>query len=94
MPVEDAQTNAGVDVDTILANETGQDYDPARKREYAWLRQHRYEHAGQYVALVGDKLVAFGTDFRIVYQDARTAGFSRPFMVRIEAADEPPFGGW
>jgi GMP synthase-like glutamine amidotransferase len=68
--------------------------DPYRRREYEWLKQHRDEYAGQYVALYGDQLVAHGADGRTVLRQAREAGFPRALMVRIEAPDELPFGGW
>jgi predicted DNA-binding antitoxin AbrB/MazE fold protein len=68
--------------------------DPYRMREYAWLREHQAEFAGQYVALYGGQLVAHGTDGREVFRKARAAGFPRALMVQVEAADEPPFGGW
>jgi hypothetical protein len=68
--------------------------DPYRRREYAWLRTHRDEYAGQYVALFNDELIAHGTDGRDVLRAARAAGFPRALLVRVEAADELPFGGW
>jgi hypothetical protein len=68
--------------------------DASRQREYAWLRAHRQNYAGQYVALLGDQLIAHGSDGRTVLEQARSAGFPRALMVRIEAEDELPFGGW
>ena len=68
--------------------------DPLRRREYQWVREHRDEYAGQYVALFGDLLVAHGTDGREVLRQARAAGYGRALLVRLEAADELPFGGW
>jgi hypothetical protein len=68
--------------------------DIHRIREREWLKEHRSEYAGQYVALDGNNLVSHGTDGRKVYADARQAGVEIPYIVRIEAEDEPPFGGW
>ncbi len=70
------------------------EFDRYRLREYEWLRRHREEYAGQYVALAGDRLVAHGPDGRTVLRQAREAGVKVPFMVRIEAPDELPWGGW
>jgi ribonuclease D len=68
--------------------------DPFRELEMRWLREHREEYAGQYVALWRDQLVAHGTDWRSVLAEARAAGVARPLMARVEALDELPFGGW
>jgi Family of unknown function (DUF5678) len=69
--------------------------DPERVREYVWLKAHRHEYPGQYVALDGDRIVSHGADGRAVLAEARSVGVPYPLMVRIEAADELPFyGGW
>lgn len=68
--------------------------DPLRRREYAWLREHRDEYAGQYVALDGDQLVAHAGELRELHRLVREAGAYRPFFVRVEALDELPCGGW
>lgn len=62
--------------------------------ELEWLREHRHEYAGQYVALVGDNIVANGLEPRAILREARERGYSSPLIVRIEAPDELPFGGW
>jgi hypothetical protein len=64
------------------------------RREYEWLRQHRHEYPGQYVVLEGDKLFAHGPNGRKALAEARQAGAKHPVVVRIEAEDELPFGGW
>ena len=62
--------------------------------EYSWLREHRTEYAGQWVALDGDRLVSHGTDVRCVHADALAAGVEYPYLVQIAPADALPFGGW
>ncbi len=64
------------------------------RREYEWLSQHRHEYPGQYVAIEGDKLYAHGPNGRKTLAEARQAGAKHPLIVRIEAEDELPFGGW
>ncbi len=64
------------------------------RREYEWLRQHRHEYPGQYVVLEGDKLFAHGLNGGKALAEARQAGAKHPVVVRIEAEDELPFGGW
>jgi hypothetical protein len=63
-------------------------------RELRWIEEHRAEYAGQWVAVRGDRLLGSGTDGREVYEAARAAGDERPFVTRVEPADEPPFAGW
>jgi hypothetical protein len=63
-------------------------------RELRWIKEHRAEHAGQWVAVRGDRLISSGPDGRQVYEAARAAGDERPFVTRIEPADELPFAGW
>lgn len=64
------------------------------RREYEWLKQHRHEYPGQYIAIEGDKLYAHGLDGRKTLAEARQAGAKHPLIVRVEAEDELPFGGW
>jgi len=87
--------------DTAVASDPGSDQemaqaepDPFRRREYEWLRQHRDEYAGQYVALKGDRLVAHAESLRELHHLVRESGIRRPLFVRIESPDELPFGGW
>ena len=62
--------------------------------ELRWLKEHRHEYIGQWVALDGDRLVAHGTNAREVFQTAREAGVKAPFVEQILPTDELPFGGW
>jgi len=66
-----------------------------RRREMQWIREHRNELAGQWVALEGDRVVASGTDARRVYELALRAGSSPPFLVHLDPAELlPTVGGW
>ena len=91
---EQAQKDKEVEAAAAQANGQAAKPDPYCLRETEWLRQHRHEYAGQYVALEGDSLVSFGPDGRTVIRQAREAGVKAPYIARIEAADELPFGGW
>ena len=63
-------------------------------RELRWIEKHRSAYAGQWVAVRGDRLLSSGPDGRAVYEAARAAGDERPFVTRVEPADELPFAGW
>ena len=59
-----------------------------------WLRLHRKEYPGEYVALDGDRLVAHGKDGQEVSRIAREQGVKVPLVSYCPPVDEPPFGGW
>lgn len=65
-----------------------------RSREWAWLAKHSNEYAGQWVALAGERLVAYGSQFKEVLQTARQLGFPDALIVRAEASDALPFAGF
>ena len=90
------QATNGVKSETDWTKDSDQatETDTERQRERQWLSQHGEEHAGEWVALDGDRLLSHGTDGRQVLSDARDTGVAIPFVVRIEARDELPFGGW
>ena len=66
----------------------------ARAREHAWIEAHRDEYLGQWVALDGDRLLAYGSGAREVYLAARAAGVKAPFVEQIMPSLEPYMGGW
>jgi len=68
--------------------------DRSFRREMEWLKSHRHEYPGEYVAIEGDQLFAHGPNGRKALAEARQAGAKHPLIVRIEAEDELPFGGW
>ncbi len=59
-----------------------------------WLKEHREEYAGNYVALDGGCLVGTGK----TYQEARLAatqnGVKEAFITHISSVSDEPFGGW
>lgn len=69
---------------------------PALKRaqHLAWLKAHREEYAGKYVALDGDRLVGSGSSIREAHEQARRGGIDHPFLVHVSSVNDAPFGGW
>ena len=63
-------------------------------REQQWVEKHRGEYAGKWVALEGERLLGAGESARDVFQQAVDAGAKSPLVVKIDAADQPPFAGW
>lgn len=67
------------------------------EKSQKWLEEHQEEYANQWVALVGDKLLASGKEARDVYQSAVRQGVHTPFLARVEDVTKREghhFGGW
>ena len=65
--------------------------DPEPNRR--WMKEHRQEYAGQWVALDGERLIAHGSDAQAVFAAAKADGAYLPLIAFIPATDEPPFAG-
>lgn|GEM_PF-847697 len=65
-----------------------------RERRLDWLKTHREEYAGQYVALVGDTLVGHGRTMREANEQARQNGVKEPFLVHLTSESDILFAGW
>lgn len=70
------------------------DDDGIRQRRVAWIKAHREEYAGQYVALDGDVLIAAGRTIREAHEQARARGIDHPYLVRITSEHETLSAGW
>ena len=69
--------------------------DATRGRRLEWLKSHREEHGGQYVALDGDRLIAVGPNYRVAREKALAAGKPNAFVTYLSKADEmAEMGGW
>ncbi len=60
-----------------------------RTKEYEWLAKHRREYIGQWIALMGDQLVASGKVAKDVFDQARELGYSDAYFVIVEDPDVP-----
>ncbi len=65
-----------------------------RAQHMEWLKAHREEYAGTYVALDGDQLVGFGATIREAHEQARQVGVEQAFLVHVSSVNDAPFGGW
>jgi hypothetical protein len=60
----------------------------ARSRRLEWLKSHREEYGGQYVALDGDRLIAVAPNYRIAREKALAAGKPSAFVTYLPKPDE------
>lgn len=65
-----------------------------RLRQLEWLKAHREEYAGLYVALDGDRLVGQGKTILEARALARQNGVENPFLMRMTSENEILPGGW
>lgn len=59
-----------------------------------WLKEHREEVAGKYVALENGKLVGQGRNIREADQEAKRNGAQKPLLTYVAREDEEIWGGW
>ena len=59
-----------------------------------WLKEHRAEYAGNYVALKDGELIAFGKTIKEADTKAKEKGFNKTLLHYIPAEDEKVWGGW
>jgi len=70
-----------------------QSIDEARARRLGWMKAHREQYAGQYVALAGDVLVGHGRTIREAHDQAKAKGIENPFLARMTSESEVLFAG-
>ncbi len=67
---------------------------PDQSGALKWLAENARDYKGQWVALDGERLIAYGTDAREVYAAARADGAYLPLVELVENPDGPPFAGF
>jgi uncharacterized protein YciI len=77
------------------ANSPGSSELHSKKREQhsAWLKAHREEYSGQYVALDGDKLMGHGRTIAEATALANANGCDTPFIVFVLSSQVVADGG-
>jgi hypothetical protein len=81
-------------LDALDSKDGAQSLHSTHQREREWLNAHRDEYLGQWVALDGDQLIAYGPDARKVYRAAREQGTDAPYLDRVGPKEEAFMGGW
>jgi hypothetical protein len=90
----EAQATADLSGSAPVLPANGEVAAQKRAQHLAWLKAHREEYAGQYVALDGDRLVGNGATIREAREQARQHGVEHPFLTHVSSASDAPFGGW
>jgi predicted DNA-binding antitoxin AbrB/MazE fold protein len=69
-------------------------YIDHRHEETEWLRAHRAEYAGKWVALQGSELICSGIGAKEVRDEARAKGIAQPLVVRVPEEPDNLSAGW
>ncbi len=59
-----------------------------------WLKAHREEYAGNYVALDEDRLVGIGKTYQEAHLAAMKNDAKNAFITHVSSESDAPFGGW
>lgn len=62
------------------AEESQEERQIKRQKSIAWIKSHREEYGGMYVALDGDELIGTGEKYGDVFKLARQKGFTNAFI--------------
>ena len=66
-----------------------------RQEQMEWLKANAEQYGGQYVALIGSRLITTGKTFREANEAARKAGCPEAFVTYLPKPDEViEMGGW
>jgi hypothetical protein len=81
-----------------LSEEQERRIEPEYKKSVSpnieWLKIHRAEYAGNYVALKDGELIAFGKTIKEADLRAKEKGVKKTLLHYIPAEDEEVWGGW
>jgi DNA repair photolyase len=92
---EEQQTNQESSSQKPQAFHGNNGNEQVRQQRMEWLKSHREEYGGQYVALDGIQLLAVAPNFHIAKQRAQAAGKPNAFVTYLSKPDEiAEMGGW
>ena len=66
---------------------------PDDTRERQWVKEHKHEYAGQWVALEGDRLIAASPIQQEVLDAMNLDSATPPLLLRIPSPDDLPYIG-
>lgn len=76
-----------------IADESAEDREAKRQKSITWIKSHRKEYGGMYVALDGDKLIGTGKKYGDVLKLARQKGYKNAFIGDVLPLDYEGFMG-
>lgn len=75
--------------------ESAEEREIKRQKSIAWIKSHREEYGGKYVALDGDKVIGIGERYGDALKLALQAGYKKAFIGHVLPVNyEGYMGGW
>lgn len=78
---------------TSINAESPEEKEAKRQKSIAWIKSHRAEYGGKYVALDGDKLIGIGERYGDALKLALQAGYKNAFIGDVLPLDYEGFMG-
>lgn len=75
------------------SEESEEEREIKRQKSIAWIKSHRAEYGGKYVALDGDKLIAVGEKYSDALKLARQKGYKNAFIGNVYPKDYVGYWG-
>ena len=77
---------------TVQTREKAKEQFERFRKAQEWVRENREKYKNEWVCLVGDKLIAHGSDALKVHSEALEAGIEIPYLEHL--VEDPDWGGW
>ena len=91
---EEVAASNGAPAETRMRFNAPEIHSKHRDQYLTWLKAHREEYGGQYVALDGERLVGSGHTIREAANAASQNGCLQPFLVYVPRPEGEYWGGW
>lgn len=75
------------------SEESAEEREIKRQKSIVWIKTHRKEYGGKYVALDGDKLIAVGEKYGDALKLARQKGYKNAFIGNVYPKDYVGYWG-
>lgn len=76
-----------------VSEESAEEKEAKRQKSIAWIKSHRAEYGGKYVALDGDKVIGIGERYGDALKLALQAGYKNAFIGDVLPLDYEGFIG-
>ena len=78
-----------------ISDESAEEREAKRQKSIAWIKSHREEYGGKYVALDGNKVIGIGERYGDALKLALQAGYKKAFIGHVLPINyEGYMGGW
>ncbi len=95
LPAEEKELALKADENAPKIEVSSEEREVKRQKSITWIKSHREEYGGNYVALDGDILIATGEKHGDALKQAIKKGYKKPFVGLVYPLDYVGYcGGW